>query len=92
MIIPKHIRNIKSLCHAKGTNIVLQINYTSEINKSINTLTGNKIRFVTTSRMMGEGELDGSSQKVQPSSHKYQGHNISDVMYNMKNIINFFNN
>ena len=38
--------------------------------------------------MMGEGELDGGSQKVQPSRHKYQGHNISDVMYNMKNIIN----
>ena len=60
-------RNIKSLGYVLGTNIVLQINYTSKTNKLIE----KEVRFVVTrGRYWGEGGLDKSSQKLQTTNYK----------------------
>ena len=60
----KMYRDIESLCCVPGTNIVLQVNYTSK-NKQIH----RKIKFVV---MRGwiEGKLHDSDQKVQTPSSK----------------------
>ena len=77
-------RNIQSLYYVTGTNIVLQVNYTSK-NKQINKLAEKEIRFVVTrDEEWGQGELDEGSQKVQISSYKI---NNRDVIHNMINRI-----
>ena len=64
-----------------GTNIVLQANYTSKINKLIE----KEITFVVTrGKGQGEGELDEGSQRVQSSSSKTR---IGNVMQNMINML-----
>ena len=74
-------RNIKSLCCVPGTDITLEINYTS---KKANKLIEKEITFVVT-RSGGEGELDEGSQKVQTSGCKQIS--TRNVMYNMISII-----
>ena len=54
-------RNLKSLCSAPGTNIMLSIILQNQINKLIE----KEISFlVTRGRGWGDGEFDESSQKL----------------------------
>ena len=79
-------RNIESLCCVTGTNIVLQVNYTSKP-KQANLQTDRKRDQICGYQMPGEGErqLDEGGKKVQTSSYKinkYKGCN-----HNMRNIL-----
>ena len=59
-------RNIKSPCCAPVTNVVLQVNYTSE-----NKLIEKEIRFVVArGKAWGDWELDEGGQNVQTSSYQ----------------------
>ena len=49
-------RNIESLCCTTGTNIVLQVNYTSKANKYTRKPVEKEIRFVVT---RGRGGVEG---------------------------------
>ena len=63
-------RNTESLCSVPGTNIVLQVNYTSKTNKT-NKLIGKKRSDLWLQRQgVGEGELDEGSKKGQTSNLK----------------------
>ena len=60
-------RNIELLCHAPGSNIVLQVIYISKTNKTQR----KRDQICGYQRWgMGKGELDESRQKVQTSSYK----------------------
>ena len=81
-------RNSKSLCCVTGTNIVLQVNYTSKTNKQTNKQTNlekkrSDLRFPKARG--GGGELDEGGQKGQTSSYKiskYYGCNVQHDKYN----------
>ena len=64
-------RYIESLCRASGTNIVLQVSYTSKTNKRTNKLIEKEMRSDLVTRGGGGGELDENNEKIlQISSYK----------------------
>ena len=74
-------RNTKPLCCVTGTNVLFQVNYTSETNKLIEE---NRL-VVGRGEELGEGELDEGDQKIKTSNDKinmYQGYNVQHEKYN----------
>ena len=77
-------RNIETLCCGPGTNIVLQVNYTSKTNKKTNSQQ-KRSDLWSPEWGIGKGELDEDSQKVQTSGYKInksQGCNVQHDKYN----------
>ena len=76
------LKCIKPLCCVTGTNILFQVNYTSETNK----LMEKENRLVVgRGEELGEGELDEGDQKIKTSNNKinmYQGYNVQHEKYN----------
>ena len=66
-------RNTKPLCCVTETNILFQVNYTSETNKLIEK--ENRL-VVGRGEQLGEGELDEGGLQVPTSNCKYQSCNI----------------
>ena len=73
-------RNNKSLCCVKGTNIVLQVNYTSKTNTLIK-----KRPDLWLPEVGGQGELGEGSQKVPTSSYKISTRDVMCIVINRIN-------